>query len=216
MHLQSGAPAAHPRLLLTTCAHSHSFTTFPKQFTLRPTFRHLHSTLKQQLSASLRPTASLVSLAARTLSAQPAIKHTTLPTISEASAQLASNPIKPTMPYEDLLCRRERSAPVFDASDPAEIERYFNDLEFLFLKHHVLADHNKKLAAVRYPSIAAERLWRTAGTFRDTMCSYKDFKSEIIALYPECKGVHSLMPDLGRFVVSDGLAATSLWIPPEV
>src|ERR1700761_9686294 len=39
------------------------------------------------------------------------------------------------MPYEDLPCRRERSAPTFDASDPCEIERYFDDLEFLFLKH---------------------------------------------------------------------------------
>ena len=31
-----------------------------------------------------------------------------------------------------------------------------------------------------------------------------------------CKGVHSLMPDLGRFSVDDGLVAASLWIPPEV
>jgi len=48
--------------------------------------------------------------------------------------------------------------PVFDASDPCEIECYFNDLEFLFLKHCILTDQDKKLAAVQYPSIAAKRL----------------------------------------------------------
>ena len=32
----------------------------------------------------------------------------------------------------------------------------------------------------------------------------------------DCKGVHSLMPDLGRFMVDSGLAAASPWIPPEV
>ena len=31
-----------------------------------------------------------------------------------------------------------------------------------------------------------------------------------------CKGVHSLMPNLGRVLVGDGLVATSLQIPPEV
>ena len=31
----------------------------------------------------------------------------------------------------------------------------------------------------------------------------------------QCKGVHSLMPDLGRFLVG-GLATALLWIPPEV
>ena len=31
-----------------------------------------------------------------------------------------------------------------------------------------------------------------------------------------CKGVHSLMPDLGRVLSDGGLAASSLRIPPEV
>ena len=95
------------------------------------------------------------------------------------------------MPYKDLPCRRERSAPTFDTLDPCEIERYFDDLEFLFLKHRVSADQDKKLAAVRYPSIAAERLWRTAHAFRDTMHSYEDFKAEILALYPEAIAAYS-------------------------
>ena len=31
-----------------------------------------------------------------------------------------------------------------------------------------------------------------------------------------CKGVHSLMPDLGHVVDSDGLCTSLLWLPPEV
>ena len=69
------------------------------------------------------------------------------------------------MPYEDLPCRCERSVPTFNSSDPCEIERYFDDLEFLFLKHRISADQDKKLAAVQYLSIAAEQLWRTAHAF---------------------------------------------------
>ena len=37
-----------------------------------------------------------------------------------------------------------------------------------------------------------------------------------ILWYSLCKGVHSLTPDLGRFLIDGGLALASLWIPPEV
>ncbi|KAH9021830.1 hypothetical protein EDB85DRAFT_2152124 [Lactarius pseudohatsudake] len=70
------------------------------------------------------------------------------------------------MPFQDLPHRREDSAPVLNLADPCEIWRYFDDLEFLFLKHRVSDDQEKKRAAVRYPSVA-------------------DFKAEVIALYPE-------------------------------
>ena len=89
------------------------------------------------------------------------------------------------MPFQDLPCRHKRSTPVFDTSVPAKIEHYFSDLEFLFLKNHILADQEKKCTAVRYTSIAVEQLWRTACAFCDTVSSYEDFKAEIITLYPE-------------------------------
>ena len=54
--------------------------------------------------------------------------------------------------------RRERTAPAFDPAHPCEIERYFDDLEFLFLKHQVSDDQEKKRAAVNYPSVAVEQL----------------------------------------------------------
>ncbi|KAH9019177.1 hypothetical protein EDB85DRAFT_2153994 [Lactarius pseudohatsudake] len=89
------------------------------------------------------------------------------------------------MPFQDLPHRREDSAPVLDLSDPCEILRYFDDIEFLFLKHRVSDDQEKKRAAVRYPSVAVEQLWKTARAFSDTARSYEDFKVEVIALYPE-------------------------------
>src|SRR6266571_8867356 len=98
------------------------------------------------------------------------------------------------MPFQDLPHRREESTPVLDLTDPCEIPRYFDDLEFLFLKHRISDPQEKKRAAVNYPSVAVERLWKTACTFGDPACSYKDFKAEIIALYPEATAAqeHSL------------------------
>ena len=95
------------------------------------------------------------------------------------------------MPFQDLPCRHERSTPVFDTADPAEIEHYFGDLEFLFLRHCISDNEEKKHAAFRYRSIAAEQLWRTAHTFSNTTSSYEDFKAEIITLYPEAIAAHS-------------------------
>ncbi len=105
------------------------------------------------------------------------------------------------MPFQDLPCQREESAPVLDLSDPREIWRYFDDLDFLFAKHRISDPQEKKHAAVNYPSVAVERLWKTACTFGDPVRSYKDFKAEIIALYPEAIAAqeHTLV-DFDRLV----------------
>ena len=39
---------------------------------------------------------------------------------------------------------------------------------------------------------------------------------QVQPLHANCKGVHSLMPDLGRVLLIGGLASSSLRIPPEV
>ena len=89
------------------------------------------------------------------------------------------------MPYFDLPFRRERSAPVLDASDTSAIWRYFEDLEVLFARHRVSDDAEKKRAATRYPSIEVERLWQCACAFSDPARTYEDFKEEVIRMYPE-------------------------------
>ena len=61
----------------------------------------------------------------------------------------------------------------------------------------------------------AQKLVRQA----DTTVSEKELWDQgvqVTLLIHLCKGVHSLMPDLGRFLVDGGLATASLWIPPEV
>ena len=94
------------------------------------------------------------------------------------------------MPFQDLPYRREDSAPQFDPSDPSVIERYFDDLEFLFIRHSVSDHQEKKRAAVNYPCVVTERLWKTAHAFSDPARSYEDFKAEIIVLYPEATAAH--------------------------
>ncbi len=106
------------------------------------------------------------------------------------------------MPFKDMPCRPEASAPILDLTHPLAILRYFNDLEFLFLKHCVSDAKEKKQAAVMYPSdVAVEALWKTAFAFSDPTCSYEDFKAEIIALYPEVTVAQELaLDDLEKFV----------------
>ena len=62
------------------------------------------------------------------------------------------------MPYQDLPFWRERTAPSLDPSEPGAIQRYFDDLEFLFLKYNVSDAQEKKQAVVYYPKVAVEAL----------------------------------------------------------
>lgn len=105
------------------------------------------------------------------------------------------------MPFHDLPCRRELSAPVLDLTDLREIWRYFEDLEFLFAKHRVSDQQEKKKAAVIYPDVGVAILWESVSGFNNPDYSYDDFKAKIIALYPEAKAAMEHRPaDLDRLV----------------
>jgi hypothetical protein len=107
------------------------------------------------------------------------------------------------MPFQDLPSWRKESAPIFDGSDPCEIECYFDDLEFLFLKHHISDDLEKKCTAVRYPGLAPEQLWKTMPAFSDHTHAYEDFKAEVIVLYPEATTEHEYTCAWFEQLVSD-------------
>jgi hypothetical protein len=94
------------------------------------------------------------------------------------------------MPFQDLLSWHKESTPIFDGSDPCKIEHYFDDLEFLFFKHCISDGLEKKHAAVRYPGLAPEQLWKTMPAFSDHTHAYEDFKAEVISLYPEATTEH--------------------------
>ncbi len=106
------------------------------------------------------------------------------------------------MPFHDLPCRREDSAPVLNLTDPHEIWRYFEDLDFLFAKHRVSDPQEKKQAAVFYLlSVTEVALWKTAFTFSNPDHPYEEFKAEIIALYPEAEAaLQHTLADLDRLV----------------
>ena len=87
--------------------------------------------------------------------------------------------------------RCKRSAPT-NLTDPHKIFCYFEDLEILFAKHNISDSQEKKQAAVYYPSVKVEALWKTTPTFSDPAYSYEDFKAKIIALYPEAEPQHTL------------------------
>jgi hypothetical protein len=92
------------------------------------------------------------------------------------------------MPLIDLPARRERSAPIFRDSEPQGLERYFSDLETLFVHHAVSSDQERKQATLQYPSVETEHLWKTTAAWRDQTKSYSDFKAEVLRFYLDASG----------------------------
>ena len=76
----------------------------------------------------------------------------------------------------------KNAAPILSFANPLDLLRYFDDLEFLFLKHTILDEQEKKQAAIYYPSVEVERDWRYEDAFEDPAASYARFKARIIAL----------------------------------
>ncbi|KAH9019426.1 hypothetical protein EDB85DRAFT_2153746 [Lactarius pseudohatsudake] len=155
-------------------------------FYLFPVFASIHPRSPVFSDPQATSATCLAALEPRTLKL-----HSLCFPLQPISAHRGSDPNKQdpqrdsVMPFQDLPPRHEESAPILDLSDPCELWRYFDDIEFLFLKHRVSDPQEKKRTAVNYPSIAVEWLWRTARTFSDPAHSYKDFKAEVVALYPE-------------------------------
>ena len=92
------------------------------------------------------------------------------------------------MPLTDLPSRREESAPSFTTDQPEELVRYFDDLHFLFLRHNVANQQERKEATCMYTSIRTEQLWKTTEAWLNQAQSYEDFKTEVLKLYPGALG----------------------------
>ena len=119
------------------------------------------------------------------------------------------------MPLIDLPARRERSAPIFEDSEPAGLERYFSDLETLLVRHAVSSDQERKQAALRYPSVETEHLWKTTAAWVDQTASYSDFKAEVLKFYPDASGertyrIQDLEMTIGHYAHIGIQSATSL------
>src|SRR5262245_11085403 len=90
----------------------------------------------------------------------------------------------PSMPF-----RGHASVPRFEGNNPHELQRYFEEIEFLFTTCAITDNELMKKYMVRYVDIDTEDGWKQLAEF--TNGTYTQFKVAIFKLYPgadgECK-----------------------------
>ena len=77
------------------------------------------------------------------------------------------------MPYHDLPFWHKAQASEFDFEDPCSLWHYFKNLDLLFVRHQVLNSSKKKQAAVQYPELEVEHLWKSTLSYSDPAQPYK-------------------------------------------
>jgi hypothetical protein len=85
----------------------------------------------------------------------------------------------PSMP-----ARGDRNTPQFDKTQPHELRRYFDDLEFHFGRCQVQAEKDKKAHSHRFLDVNTSDIWESIPEFADTNTTYDNFKTAIYRLYP--------------------------------
>ena len=102
--------------------------------------------------------------------------------------------VPPVMPL-----RGERSAPLFDQTDPSELVRYFKMLETLLTRCAINNDEEKKQYATSYVKSTVANSWEALPEFTDQQKTYKDFKDRLFELYNQISSRY-ILPDLDRLV----------------
>ena len=87
-----------------------------------------------------------------------------------------------------MPARGERSAPSFDRDKPRELVRFFEELEYLFIRADLQNEADKKRHVLRYVEFELEQLWKPLPEYADTTKSYKAFKEAILFHYPDASG----------------------------
>jgi hypothetical protein len=85
-------------------------------------------------------------------------------------------------------------APTFDKSKPRELSRFFDDLEYLFLRDPNFTEVEKKKHVLRYVDFDIEQIWKTFPEYVNVLATYKQFKDAVLVHYPDASGdyVYSL------------------------
>jgi hypothetical protein len=93
-----------------------------------------------------------------------------------------------------MPARGERAAPTFDQTKPRELNRFFEELEYLFDRATLQDEAEKKKHVLRYVEFDVEQLWKTFPEYTDANKTYNDFKTAILVHYPDASGdyVYSL------------------------
>ena len=100
-----------------------------------------------------------------------------------------------------MPARGERAAPSFDQNRPRELIRFFEDLEYLFVRATLEDEAEKKKHVLRYVDFDVEQIWKSFQEYTDPTKTYQDFKTAILAHYPDASGdyVYSLN-DMDRLI----------------
>ena len=84
-----------------------------------------------------------------------------------------------------MPARGEETAPIFDKLKPHELPRFFDELEYLFVRAAITSEADKKRHTLRYADFDIELLWRAIPEFADPTKTYDEFKAAILNFYPE-------------------------------
>jgi hypothetical protein len=93
-----------------------------------------------------------------------------------------------------MPARGERGAPTFDQAKPRELVRFFEELEYLFVRATLADESEKKKHVLRYVEFEVEQIWKTFPEYIDATKTYLEFKAAILVHYPDASGdyVYSL------------------------
>ena len=81
--------------------------------------------------------------------------------------------------------RGEDTAPIFNKLKHRELPRFFDELEYLFVRAAITSEADKKRHTLRYVDFDIELLWRAIPEFSDPIKTYDEFKTGILNLYPD-------------------------------
>ncbi|KAJ7244845.1 hypothetical protein C8J57DRAFT_1038457, partial [Mycena rebaudengoi] len=82
-----------------------------------------------------------------------------------------------------MPARGDRNAPQFESQKPRELQRYFTDLEFHFMRAAVTDSTEKKQHATRFLSVDDQDIWESLPEFKPVKL-YAEFKAAVLKLYP--------------------------------
>lgn len=93
-----------------------------------------------------------------------------------------------------MPARGEHAAPTFDRTKPRELIRFFEELEYLFVRAELTQEADKKKHVLRYVDFEVEQIWKSFAEYTDQTKTYQDFKDAILVHYPDASGdyVYSL------------------------
>ena len=81
--------------------------------------------------------------------------------------------------------RGENSAPIFNKFKPRELPRFFDGLEYLFVRAAITSEADKKRHTLRYVDFDIEEIWSAIPEFADPTKTYAKFKAGILYFYPD-------------------------------